>query len=538
MDKEEIKEALEKKYNPEKEIEKLCDENKIFLTDPREHDKLKSVGFLPLVLNEIQKFLKEEKKNGGYILYVNDPDNKEIKYGFRITYKGGKDVEKEVLEDFGEDNLDFVNPNNSGKFVVDIDLFVNHLLDKYTFKTIFGAKNETVYVYEDGIYTPRGKEIIKTFSEEKLGEHCKNNIVNEILEKIKRKTAIDSEEFEKIPLNLIPLENGVYDIKTNKREDYRHELFFKFKLPVKHDNSAGCPKFLSFINDILYEPDVNLIQEWFGFCLYRKYLFKKGMIWFGETDTGKTTLLNILEGLLGENNCSGLSLHEISNNDRFGLKSLHNKHLNSYDDLSASDIGDSGGFKIATGGGRITAEYKFGDMFKFLNHSKLLFACNEIPSPKNINDTAYFSRWFPVRFDNQIPQEEQNPTFAEDCLKEESSGILEWALIGLKRLLDNKRFSFNKTPSEVKAIMCRSGNPLYAFVSDECKEQEGVWISKQDLYDKYCEYIRKEKLPILTKDKFCKNLPRCCDYLIDCRKDNKRGWSNVRVGGYAYEKLE
>ncbi|GAH11681.1 unnamed protein product, partial [marine sediment metagenome] len=167
---------------------------------------------------------------------------------------------------------------------------------------------------------------------------------------------------------------------------------------------------------------------------------------------------------------------------------------------------------------------------------KLLFACNEIPSPKNINDTAYFSRWFPVAFDNQISLDEQNPTLADECL-EEKSGILNWALIGLKRLLENKRFSFNKTPSEVKAIMCRSGNPLFAFVQDECREQEGFWLSKQDLFDEYCKYMKKEKLPIMNKDKFSKNILRHCEYLVDARQDNKRGWNNVRIGDYKYEKL-
>jgi len=427
--------------------------------------------------------------------------------------------------------------NSKGIERVDIPHFAECILNKFNFKTIYGSKGERVYIYQNGIYTLKGEEVIKTFSEEKLSNACKNNTILEIIGKVKRKTAISFEDFEKIPIHLIPLENGVYNLSSEKLEEHNPKRYFKFKLPVVFDEKALCPKFMKFIEDMLYEDDLKLIQEWFGFCLYRKYFIKKGMIWFGETDTGKTTLINILESLMGkEKNCSGLSLHEISSGDRFALKNLHNKHLNSYDDLSSKDIGDGGGFKIATGGGSITAEHKFGDIFKFMNFSKLLFACNNIPSPKNIDDNAYFSRWFPLAFDNQIAEEDQKKQLAEE-LEKELSGILNWAIEGLQRLLVNKRFTFNKNPNEVKAIMCRFGNPIYAFVEHKCKEQEGFWISKQDLYEEYCKYMRAEKLPIMTKDKFSKNVLRFCNYMVDSKKGNDRGWRNIRVDGYVYEKI-
>ncbi len=436
-----------------------------------------------------------------------------------------------------KDPKEYLIIDQRGKEFVDISKFVDYLLRKFTFKTIFGTKKDNVYLYEDGIYKLKGEEIIKTFSEEKLGEHCKNNPIKEIIEKVKRKTAIDFEEFESIPINLIPLENGVYNFETEKLEDYNPKIYFKFKLPIFYDKKKECPSFIKFVEETLYPEDINLMQEWFGFCLYRKYLLKKGMIWFGDPDTAKTTMLNFLEGMIGIKNCSGLSLQKISGGQNFDLASLHNKSLNSYDDLSSRDINDGGGFKIATGGGSITGEKKFGDMFKFHNYSKLLFACNKIPSPKDINDPAYFSRWLPIAFDNQIGLEEQDPYLAEKCLEEESSGILNWSLEGLKRLLQNQKFSFNKTHEEVKAIMCRSGNPIVAFIQDKCSEQEGSWISKQELYNQYCEFMRSEKLPVMTKLMFGRNVKRHCVYIMHGEKDKHKGWYNIRVGGYKYEKI-
>jgi len=441
-----------------------------------------------------------------------------------------KQEKEEIIKDYFDISLKGIESVNPEKFT-------EYLLNTFKFKTIFGNSKELVYIYDKGIYTLKGKEIIKTFTEKELNHHCKNNLVTEILEKVKRKTHIDKDKFEKIPLNLIPLENGAYNFETEKLEEHSQDNYFKFKLPITYIKSAKCPLFINFLEETLYPEDIDLIQEWFGYCLYRKYIFKKGMIFFGETDTAKTTLLNILKEIIGVKNCSGLSLQNISGDNNFALASLYNKSLNFFDDLSSKDINDGGGFKIATGGGSITGEYKFGDQFLFHNYSKLLFACNKIPSPKEIDDNAYFSRWLPIAFDNQIPLEKQNQFFAEECLNKEKEGIFNWAIIGLKRLLENKRFSFNKTPNEVKNIMCRSGNPLVAFIQDKCNEQEGFFILKQDLYDKYCEYATKEKLPKMTKKMFGNNVKRHCVYITEGWLGKERGWRNIRVGGWEYDKL-
>ena len=50
--------------------------------------------------------------------------------------------------------------------------------------------------------------------------------------------------------------------------------------------------------------------------------------------------------------------------------------------------------KLQQGGGLITAEHKFGDTFQFFNFAKPLFACNKIPSVEDVDDEAYYERWF------------------------------------------------------------------------------------------------------------------------------------------------
>ena len=111
-----------------------------------------------------------------------------------------------------------------------------------------------------------------------------------------------------------------------------------------------------------------------------------------------------------------------------------------YDDLSFKDINDNGTFKMLTGGGTVTAEVKFEDQFQFENYAKLIFTCNKIPSVTDTDDEAYFSRWVLVRFEHKT--ETPDKFLVEKMTTgEESSGILNFALEGLCRLIETQEFS-------------------------------------------------------------------------------------------------
>jgi len=128
------------------------------------------------------------------------------------------------------------------------------------------------------------------------------------------------------------------------------------------------------------------------------------------------------------------------------LLCLKDKHSNIYDDLGDKDIKDTGGFKIATGGGYITGEEKFGDRIDFKTFAKLTFATNKIPPVEDVNDDAYYSRWIPIAFDNQIPKKDQDKDILKKLTTKRRNVLvcLNWALKGFKRLIKNNGFSLIK----------------------------------------------------------------------------------------------
>lgn len=380
-----------------------------------------------------------------------------------------------------------------------------YLVKKYHVKTV-GEKIRDIYIYKDGLYV-LGLNHLRAEIQEILQELAGTHYKKEIIEIIKDSTPIEREKFNP-EKNLINLKNGIYNIDTRELISHDPKHLFFYQMPFSYNKEADCPEAKKFLNQILDEECIKIIQEWFGYCLYRSYFVKKAIILVGERDTGKTTLLRILQIFLGKGNFSGINLEMISSG-RFALSNLENKHANIYDDLSFRDISDNGTFKMLTGGGSVSAEKKFGECFQFENYAKLTFSCNKIPNVKDTDDGAYFSRWIVIRFEYKA---EKPDKFLINKIntEEEMSGVLNFALDGLYRLLENQDFSYTKTPEEVKREMMMSGSPLAQFTHNklEVVSDPNIFITKDDMYQGFIDYAKSNNLAVMSKEALGKSLPR------------------------------
>ncbi len=419
------------------------------------------------------------------------------------------------------------NKTGREEFKLNIDKFADYLIQKHDFKTWFGKNNDYCFHYNGKIMCQEARGIIKIQSQNLLENYCTRNISSEIFEKVKTKSEISKEEFEKDNPNLIPLGNGVWELDTKQLLPHSPDYNFRTFCPVNFDKEAKCKNWINFINETLYQEDILTMQEWFGFNLYREYFIKKGVICEGEQNTGKSVLLDTLIKFVGEQNKTGLSLQKITTGSDFTKLSLKDKWANIYDDLSSKDLSDGGAFKIATGGGWISGEEKFGEYQQFRSYAKQMFATNKVPPVKDNDDLAYFGRWIVFKFDN-VP-DKLDPFLRKKLWNDtELSGILNWALEGLYRLLENGRFSYNKSPEDIKLIMEASGSPLVAFSQEVLTKENDHIITKDDMFKVYSGWCEKQKRPRLTKEKLGRQLAKYCNYIL-ADKHKERIWKNAKI---------
>ena len=414
-----------------------------------------------------------------------------------------------------------------------INYFIAEFLKKkYTFKTITDAKNKYIWIYKDGIFKSIGKEVIEGECVNIFSGFYRGNYVNEILRIIADSTRIDRKELGCKNKNLMCVQNGVLNIETKELSQHSPEYKFINKIDINYVPKSKCPAFLEFLGEIVYEDDMLAIQEWFGYQLYRAHPIKKAVIFRGARHTGKTTLLKVLREFVGRDNYANKSLQKLSEG-KWQIVKLYNKLANIADELSEKAISDVDFIKALTGDSGIDGEYKFGESFEFDSFAKNTFACNKIPKINiSDNDDAYFDRWMIFDFDSQFdvtnPKRElqKHNQIIED--RKEMEGVLIWALEGLERLLEQKKFTNSKTWEENRSIM-KKEDTIYGFISGCCENILGEKISKSDLYGHYEMYCTINGKNPETMIKFGKGLKQQLDFLDEANVEGSAYWRNIRI---------
>jgi len=326
-------------------------------------------------------------------------------------------------------------------------------------------------------------------------------------------------------------------------EDVRHgaKIFIQ-KIPVDFDPEADCPSFKKFLEDIVPDTrDRMTLQEMFGALLWRAPV-GKAFVLIGEGANGKSTLLAVMEEFLGKRNTTAHSLQDISSN-KFALSDLVGKLADFGAELPSSRLENSAVFKSLVTGDPLPAEKKYEMPFPFRNYAKLIFATNQMPSFADVS-SAFYRRWviinFPNRFmapelvetvkqkmrdegqsEEEIERQTANLKVADPFIikkittPQELSGILNWALLGLKRLIDHGfKFTSETIPEETGEEMQKMIDPVKSFLDDEVEvtNDMGDYTLKEALYNKYAAYCRRKKLWAVSNVTFFKRLRMLINY--------------------------
>ena len=340
------------------------------------------------------------------------------------------------------------------------ELIMNHILETENIYTIREDDTLEMWIYVKGIYKPEAQTYIKEWCRHLLEQKYSPQLVNKVIAKIEVESYIEKEDFFKVNnVNEIAVLNGILDIRTKILTTFTPEKIFFNKINAKFDKDATSEIIDNHFKNILAsEKDIPVIEELFGFCLYRDYKIEKAFMLTGEGRNGKGKTVELLKIFLHPENCCNVSLKQIEQ-DSFCMCNFQNKMANIAADISSSSLEETGNFKQLTGHDMISANRKNRSYIHFVNYAKLIFCANELPKSSD-NTNAFWNRWVLLKFPytfiskkeyNCIEENEKelykiaNPEQIEKLtLPDQLSGLLNKALLGLNRLLDNKDFSYSK----------------------------------------------------------------------------------------------
>jgi len=400
-------------------------------------------------------------------------------------------------------------------------------------KFVTHRDSRVLWVYTNGAYSPDGESRIHELAREYLGDFSKKERVNETVSHIRETTYTNPEEFIP-PIHLINVKNGIFDMEKCELMDHTSDIIFTNELPVDYNPKADCPNIKKFLKEILHKDDIPVVQEIVGYCLLRDYCFAKAVMLLGEGANGKSSLLNLVVALLGEDNIATPSLQNLLSN-RFSKASLYGKMANVHADLPTYKLKYTGTFKMLTGQDIIYAEHKHTKAFEFKNYAKLLYSANELPQTEDMSE-AFWRRWIIVDFPNTFPEGDPktNPNVLEMLTTpEELSGFLNWALAGLRRLLKNKKFTMTKSRNDIEVEWVTRTDSLRAFVMNHVTSDPECAVMKDDFFISYQEFCDEHDTTPISKAMVGRNLPTMVPKVLSFRLGGsgtqKRAWGGLRL---------
>lgn len=307
-------------------------------------------------------------------------------------------------------------------------------------------------------------------------------------------------------MDWICLQNGMFNLRTYEMAPHAPDYYCTYTLPVSFepDSAKTCDRWMLYLQQSVQTPEaIAQLQEYLGYVLVRHTKFEKCLLLVGPGADGKSTFLKIMKELVGDENCAAVSFNDLE--DQFQRSSLYGKLLNISTEVGAKAI-ESPYFKGITSGDPINAAFKHKNAFTFSPYCKLAFAANRLPRVLD-NSDGFFRRVLPVRFKRQfLDDDPDKDSELFEILKGELSEIFAWAVVGLARLTENRKFT---GADETRAMMQdyrRINNPVLCYVEDQCIIDEDAEIGKKEIYEDYKSYCGKNGYTSMNRENFFREL--------------------------------
>ena len=301
-------------------------------------------------------------------------------------------------------------------------------------------------------------------------------------------------------------QNGLVDLKTGKLIKHSPDYFIKYVLKHKYDPNADCKTFLKSLNLVTNgDKDLQLlIQQVFGYCIIGGHpKAHKAFMFYGEGGNGKSTILTALSNLVGRENTARVPLTLFDK--PFSMISLDGKLVNLIDETPKFNINPEA-FKNVVSGGYVRAAHKRKDEIDLKINARIVFACNKLPNFKDDSD-GMLRRLVIIPFNHRIPDSEADYDIDDKILKE-MPGVLNFAIEGLKMLIDNG-YEFHKpdaTKTALDTYKQETDSVHYFFkTSTEFTGKEFDNIKYQDLYKIYKNFCKEEGLFAVAKRSFSRS---------------------------------
>ena len=375
------------------------------------------------------------------------------------------------------------------------DQFAMHLIAKLNIKRINGQ----LHYYDNGCYR---------FADSDKLENAMLGIIPTLTarqrtEVYKYINVTCCDNVKESDCRLICFHNGIYDIATGELLPFSPDIVITNQIPWDYNPLAYCDTVDKMLDKVsVGDKDVRaLLEEMAGYCFFRRNELRKYFILTGDTSNGKSTYINMVSTMLGEENITTIDLKEVG--EKFTNAELFGKLANLGDDIGEGFIEDSSVFKKFVSGDSVQVQRKQEKPFFFKNYAKFIFSANTIPRVRD-KSGAVLNRTIIIPFNATFSKDDPDfDPFISDKLKQRDAieYLITLAIVGLKRVLARQSFTESSKVIEALKQYNEENNPIVTFLN-ELDEGELTRESISELYLRYQSFCDAEGVKALGRTAF------------------------------------
>lgn len=285
----------------------------------------------------------------------------------------------------------------------------------------------------------------------------------------------------------ISVANGLLEWETGSLIPRTPDIFVVNHLPIAWRPAAQLGKFAEWIHTTVEPEMIPHVWEIIGYAVAPIRDLKVALAFSGLGGGGKSTLVNVMQNLVGKENTANIAPANMG--DRFNRVLLHGKILNAPGDVGSEMIRNVGVLKSIIAGDMTSAENKGVDGFSFRPNIFTVAAFNVLPSTES-NDSGFWDRWLVLAFKHRFADETNHgDNYWRDEMPFDQSileGVFVEAVTALRRL--RARGQFDRTAfAPAKAQWRQEVDSVAAFATERLVlDADGVIVAKtlHELYSR------------------------------------------------------
>ena len=324
----------------------------------------------------------------------------------------------------------------------------------------------------------------------------------------------------------VNLSNGVFDILKKELTTDAKEHPFTYILNASYlpgSKLDQAPAFKKFVETSIGYDNFDCIMRIIGYVLSSLTKGRKAFVFQGRGGTGKSTLLNWLEAVVGEQFVSREPFHSMGSKE--SLARYQDKRVNISRENGVTPMRNEDGFKSLVSCEGITGRDVYSKAVSYVPTTKFIFGSNHDLCFLHPDD-AVWDRLVVILFNRKIANRDLE---LDSKLYKERDVIVSLALDTLQDLV-NSGYNFRESKASKKYIELKRKelHAPEAFLDECCEIRADGKVSKQALLRAYEVWSEQNGFPCIGRNEFY-DVVRAHNSKI---KDQKVSSVSGRVNGF------